>query len=266
MKIYIINISSSPAHISSLELQQGISFLENNWFEVCTYDLNSRDYNIDTLNQVMSSEGDSIILFSSGWFDAINNMKYITETSKSWKKTLLWFSDTLHIQSKYHNVGNVLNVYGITLRNIFLLTEEQKIVFFKLIYSECFYAKLTEEKMHSSLRIKWRLFGWHIMIFVTTLEAYSISLNSEDILYLEFHDLSEHLIYYYIDVLNMKGILKNISGVIIDQNSNLSINKKSLVDYLYELAEINIYSCENIGFFPLYKTVIIEKWNLTLLN
>ena len=262
MKISIINISDYPAIISTEEENKWLSFLNINNFSVCKSNLDIQLSNITDLNLLLKSDFYELILFSSGWFNAINNTNLINKQIGNWKKIIIWFSDTLHIQAIFYNDNNVYNIYGITLRNIYELNKIEKEVLINFIEKQVFQTYLIEDFSKQAI-ILGRLHWWHLMILLTVIDLYWIEIFEWDILYLEFHWIEEYFIYYYLDVLKNKWIFNKIWWIILDKEID-NINKLKLIKYFCDNWINNIYSLWKISFLPFYKNVIIENWKLIL--
>ncbi len=260
--INIINISDFPAMISDEELNRWLDFLKENKYNIKELSLNKKEKALSILNALLMSNNDEIILFSSWWFDAINNINLVGNNIWNWKKFLIGFSDTLHIQSKFYNYNNIYIVYGITLRNIFHLSNDSKNTLFNFIDKQTFNITLESNLVHNNI-LTGTLYWWHLMIFINILDIYWIEVLNWDILYLEFHGMEDYFISYYLNVLKVKWVFQKISGVILDKKLD-NFDKNKLVRYFSDNGINNIYSLDNIDFLPFYKKITIDWWNIIM--
>ncbi len=257
MKINIINISDFPAKIYLEEIEKAEYFFKENNIITEKYNFINKKVNLKKLKSVLESSGNEVILFSSWWIDAINNMKSIWNNIWTWIKVLLWFSDTLHIQGIFHNYKNIFNIYWVTFRNIFELSKTEKTMLFDFIEHQKYSTKL---KIHSlkNDNIAGKIYGWDIIIFINLLSLITEINLKGSILFLEFHSVEESCIYYYLDFLKVKWIFSIISWIILDKDN------PKIISYLQKNDIENIYSLSNISFIPLYKKVEIKKWILSI--
>lgn len=262
MKINIINLSNIPWIISKEELNLWLSYIKSIGFFIDEYNINNIDYNINLFNSLLKKNSNEIILFSSWWFNAINNIYSIEKFIWKWKKIILWFSDTLHIQTKFFNNSNVYNIYGITLRNIFDLDQIEKDLLLNFIHKQVFITalRIESEKYNS---INGIIYWWQLMIFITVIDIYWIKINTWDILYLEFHWMEDYLIEYYLNVLKIKWIYNKISWIILEDKIS-NYDKDKLIIYFNNNWVNNIYSLNWVSFIPFYKNITINKWELIL--
>ncbi len=264
MKVHIINISDFPAHISTEEQEKWEQFLQENNYMYENHIALSSKKSTTLFHELLSSQNTEMILFSSGWFHAINQVSRWLDRVWS-EKIIIWFSDTLHIQAKYSQYDNVFNVYGLTMRNIFLLWEKHKNLLHSCIYQKKYIYQLIPLKEYKN-SISGKVFWGHIMIFVTTLLLYNIYPKKGDILYLEFHGMEEYLISYYLDILKNLWVFKLCSGIIFDLGFNISFEREAVEKYTIDIPDTNIYIVYQIAFIPLYKKMNIDTWYLILQN
>jgi len=262
ININIINVSDFPAIISSYEINTWKDFLIANNFQIENYSLNEKEESFEVFNSVLKSNEDEVILFSSWWFDTVNNIDLVIQNPWKWNKILVGFSDTLHIQSKFYNNNNFYILYGITLRNVFELNNYSKRILFNFIENQTFNINIQENIIKNN-EIIWRLHWWHLMIFINIIDIYWIEILNWDILYLEFHWMEDYFIKYYLDILKIKWVFKKLSWIILDKDID-NYNKNELIDYLSNNWVPNIYSLDKIDFLPFYKNVTIKKWNLIM--
>ncbi len=257
MNISIINISDFPAIISDYEELNWINYLKVQWFMVNDYDLSTEMQNIEKLNSLLLNDNTEIVLFSSWWFNAINNINKIV--SDAWKnnKVLIWFSDTLHIQWKFHDYENIYCIYWFTLRNIFELTDIETNMLLNFIKNKDYNTLLKVHKSWNNI-ISWKIYWWHLMIFINLLSIYKIDNLEWCILFLEFHWMEDYFIYYYLDFLKINNIFSKISWIILD------VEDIKLIEYFKNNNVLNIYSLWKIRYLPIFKEVIINKWNLMM--
>ena len=264
MKVYIINISDSPASISLEETKKGESFLQDNKYIYENKSTLARKESITLFNDILKSWEKEIILFSSWGTQSINNT-YSLGNEIWYEKIIIWFSDTLHIQAKYHDSESILNIYWITLRNIFLLVGDNLKLFQSYINDKEYKISLHVE-YEKEKQISWRIYGGHLMIFVTTLLMYNAYPKNGDILYLEFHGIPSNFIYYYLNILKNKWVFDLCSWVICDIGFDADIDRDTIIKYMWEIKGINIYIADSIPFIPLYQKMNIQKWLLTLIK
>ena len=262
MKLNIINISDFPAIISLDEKNKWLFFLKKNNID---YDISfewDKEWNIDEINSLLENNIEEAILFSSWWFDTINNIDIIWKNIGKAKKVLIWFSDTLHLQAKFYNIYNIFNIYGLTLSNICELNNKNKEVLFNLVKNQNFEIELHNEVIND-VNIYGRLHWGHLMIFINILDIYWIKIIDWDILYLEFHWMEDYFIKYYLDILKNKWVFNKISWIILDREID-NYDKEELLKYFSKNWVNNIYSLNDVNFLPFYKNINIINWKLTL--
>ena len=213
MKIHILNLSNTPAYIQEDEINKWLNFIKQHWFEYKFYEDTLYDSNkwIEIFNEIIESDQESIILFTSWWFDSVNKLKYLTRNVWNWNKYLLWFSDLLHIQYKYIAYDNVFNIYWITLRNIFELKKKEINALFNFYkYWKFDLSEFLDENLYN-----WeKLIGWHIMIFSLFYDHFELPLDNMS-LFLEAHWLESYYINYLFDVLKYKWVLDRINSIVL---------------------------------------------------
>lgn len=255
MKINVINISDVDAKISQEEIIKWVNMLQSIWYDTIVHNQTFTKTSMQIFNKILQENSESILLFSSGWTAAINNMSWaIASNEVQFRKIMIWYSDTLHIQYKYAQNPLVNNLYGFTLRNIDTLSNKEK----KQIINFIKYNKLNLKikKIIGSDNVSWKIFWWYGMIFSYIYDYYNCSLEN-NLIYLEFHWLEQYLISYIIDVMHLKGMFKNIAGVILDE-----IYDPIVVEKLKWWWVLNIYTLQGYRFLPLFLHVNIQWTNL----
>lgn len=260
MDISILNLSDIPAKISNQEYETGIIELKEMWYSICDYLTENEDIdkNISTFNKILSSNGNSCILFSSWWSSAINYINKINADNIKWTNTLLGFSDILHIFSVFNKVENVFCLYGSTLRNIWDLTINEKKSLNSFIMNQQLEFEINQivwwDKFH------WKIFWWHALIFSQIFEYFDFQIEG-NLLFLEFHGMEEYLIKYILDVLNLKWVFSKIKWVILNQWV-----EPWIIEKLKSLNVHSIYLLNDVSLIPLYKDVTISWWNFLMEN
>lgn len=262
MKINIVNISDFPAQISFDEKKKWLFFINDNDIFISDNINSDKNTNIKEINKLLESDDNKSILFSSWWFDTINNVNQIWNNIWIWNKILIWFSDTLHLQAKFFNKDNVFNIYGITLRNIFELNNYNKNLLFEFLNNQKFTINLLCYETKNN-NISGRLHWWHLMIFITILDIYLLEVIEDDIIYLEFHWMEEYFIKYYLDILKYKWVFNKISWIILDEKID-NIEIEYLLSYFSQNWVENIYALSETHFLPFYKSVNIKEWQLSI--
>ncbi len=257
MDISILNLSDIPAKISTQEYETGVRKLKKMWYTVHDYLFDKKDANnISVFNNILSNNENACILFSSGGTCAINYIKTVNTTDIKGIKTLVWYSDILHILSNYDKTDNVFCLYGLTLRSICELSEREmkKLNSFILNHQlESEIQQIVWQKDYS-----WKIFGWHALIFSQIFEYFHFQLKWS-LLFLEFHGMEWYLIEYIIDVLALKWVLSIINWIILEKWIDSRIIEK------FKSFNIsNIYLLMDISFIPLYKNVTISWWKLLM--
>lgn len=260
MNISILNLSDIPAKISDQEYEIGVEELRKMWYTIRGYlSVNEDiDRNVSTLNNILSNDEDSCILFSSWWNSAINYIKKISTNDIKRTNILLWFSDILHIFSIFNKVKNVFCLYGATLRNIGDLSVNEKKNLSSFISNQELEFGIKQivwwDKYH------WKIFGGHALIFSQLFEYFNFEMEWE-LLFLEFHGMEEYLIKYILDVLNLKWVFSKIKWVILNQWI-----EPWIIEKLKSLDIHSIYLLNDVSLIPLYKDVTISWWKLLMKN
>lgn len=255
MRFNIINLSDTPAAILDEEKNKWIEYLKSKWINVFLNNeslFNSKSW-INLFNELMESNNDEIILFTSWWFSSINNIESLTNNIWYWRKIILWYSDLSHIQYKFFNKKNVDIIYWITLRNIFDLSSSTEQNLFNFINKRNLNIKL----INSNIIVKWSIIWWHLMIFTSMYNYFWIDFDNS-ILFLEFHWLESHFIFYLLNVLRVKGVFNKINLLILDQDSYYI---KWISNYFNRIW-VDIAILKDCDFIPLFKKIYIKWENL----
>lgn len=259
MDLNILNLSDKKAKISKREVIKWLKFLESKWVNTIFTEnqLIDIEKNLSKFNTLAKSDIHKTILVTSWWIESINYFNSLDDKI-NWCLILIWFSDVLHLMYKYYLNDNVMNIYWLTLRNVFELNNKDWNQLTKLINSNEYKLKLNT--IQHDYNDSWFVYGWHILIFLNMILSQKIKVK-DSYLYLEFHWLDENFAKYYIDLLNFNWLF-NLNKWVILNFHWYNLNKNIIINYLLPLAK-NIYHT-NTKFFPLFKEIKIEKWNLML--
>ena len=260
MDISILNLSDIPAKISNQEYETGIEELREMWYSIRDYLSENEDIdrNVSTFNNILSSDENSCILFSSWWNSAINYIKKINTNDIKWTNILLWFSDILHIFSVFDKVENVFCLYGPTLRNIWDLSINEKKNLNSFISNQALEFEIQQVMWWDEYHCK--IFGGHALIFSQLFEYFNFEMEW-GLLFLEFHWMEEYLIKYILNVLNLKWVFSKIKWVILNQWV-----EPWIIENLKSLDMHSIYLLNDVSLIPLYKDVTISWWKLLMGN
>jgi hypothetical protein len=252
MNIDIINLSDVPAKFSQEELELGERIISSLWFTPKIHKDTFLDNGLKVFNSFMDKQEESIILFSSWWIESVNNIQWLNIFKPSQRKILLWFSDLLHIQSAFHNYESVESLYGITLRNIWELNQDEYGQLKEFLLNRRL--SLSIEHISKSIDFSWKIFGGHLLIFSQIYEYFHFDLHNS-LLYLEFHGMEEYMIDYIIDVLKLKNIFFDIYWVILEEDINENIIYK-----LQNAGSKHIYKLKGFSYLLLFQQIHIV-WN-----
>ena len=260
MDISILNLSDIPAKISDKDYESGIKKLKEMWYNIHDYlsSNESADKNISTFNTILSDDENSCILFSSWWTSAINYINKINTDNIKWTNILLGFSDILHILSRFDKIENVFCLYGLTLRNVWDLSLNEKKNLNSFIMNQQLEFEINQIVWWDEFH--WKIFGGHALIFSQIFEYFDFQLEGS-LLFLEFHGMEEYLIEYILDVLNWKWVFTKIKWVILNQ-----WEMSWIIEKLRALDVNNIYSLKDVSLIPLYKDITISWWKLLMGN